>query len=170
MARQLRQIPESQEFTDRESLPGWRVTTRMGRAPNGAWVIASLSIEPDGRTTAAMLRRAVPGHGITTRMLRQITLRGAAQYGAAVLRADSLTPNPPTRRATPRRGRPPAYSTAHYLRVAARYRALLAADVHEVSRELAREFGLSRAAMRSQVSRCRARGLLPPTVQGRASA
>lgn len=174
MAPRLREIPESQEFVDYKSLPGWRVTVGMGqRKRRGAWVIAKLTIEPDARTLRQVFRLDVPGGGITARLLRQLSLADLHRYGARVMASDSLNP-PPPRADGNARGRPPLYSSKWYAQLAERYRVLVARGIHDAARELARTFPrpdgrrLTDVAMRSAIRRARNDGHLGHTVQGRA--
>lgn len=175
MATHLREVSEKQEFVDLDALPGWIVTFTMGRTSRGAWAVYSLRIAPAFRSNRAAVLREVPGHGITTRLLRQITTQAVASFAARAMSADTL--DPPARAARPvvapkRRGRK-RNSIEWYSRVARRYRELVADDVPNPSARLAKQFGMTDAGMRSALRRMRqpapdGLGLLPPTVQGRA--
>lgn len=185
MARQLREIPDSQEFDDVEALPGWTVTIAMGYTAGGGRAIHSLSIKPryelhatDDRElmrgVIALVGRRVPGEGVTAKLLRRLSFRTLVgdEWAARVLDADSFSPPPRTRRESratgARRGRPLVYSIAWYTRLAREYEALYARGVPAIRKELARKFNVKETQIRDAICRMRKEplSLLGPTSQG----
>ena len=133
MATHLRDVSETQEFVDLDTLPGWVVTYSMGRTSRGAWAVYSLRIAPAFRSNRAAVLREVPGHGITTRLLRKMTTKAVASFAVDAMAADTLDDPPPraarTAPAKKRPGRPLGRTRAWYKRVARRYRELVADGV-----------------------------------------
>lgn len=177
MALQLRTVPESQEFIDDTSLPGWLVSVRMGRNTRGAWVISRLAISPKARTLRQALHLDVPAGGITARLLRDLSLTDLHRHAARVLDADNYdAPPKPLKQKRGGPGRPAQYSRRWYERLAAEYLRLAAQGTPDVAKHLARTFRradgglLTHSAMRSAIRRARKMNLLGPTRQGAVSA
>jgi hypothetical protein len=138
-------------------LPGWRVRLGLGRHESGVDVIASLEIEP-----AAAEREPVPGVGITGRLLRLLRLPGDSTVKAIRARraeTTALIRAREKRRTTA--GRPAEQWTDSQLRKLA-HRLSMKYDGRG-GEKLAREFGVTRKALRAAVLRCRKRGFLPQT-------
>jgi hypothetical protein len=138
-------------------LPGWKVRLGLGRHESGVDVIASLEIEPE-----AAEREPVPGVGITGRLLHLLHLPGDSTVKAIRSRraeTTALIRSREKRRTSA--GRPVEQWTDSQLRKLAR-RLSMKYDGRG-GEKLAREFGVTRKALRAAVSRCRQRGFLPQT-------
>jgi hypothetical protein len=182
MALNLPRFPDTLEFSEAID-EDWEMHYRLGPAIDGTLVISHLIIAarhrhygPATDDIATLLRnrrRAVPGGGITTAVLRGIKLGVPTRYARALIKtqdpdraAVSASPGKKAKGAA-RRGRPRTRTDAFFRQLLEEKLALERAKVPNVAKEIACKHGFNRSTVRAWLSRASERLESSPRLTGK---